>query len=416
MARRAEGSVDRMTVPASAAASPAVAQDASASTTPSPLRPSSAADVREIVADAIAHKSPLRIVGRGTWLDAGRPVEVIRQVSLEGLTGIVDYTPGDLTLTARAGTTLDEIAHATAAHRQWLALAPWGGDDGSLGATAATATAGPMSGALGTPRDIVIGIEAVAGSGELVRGGGRVVKNVAGFDLTRLMIGAWGTLGILTEVSVRLRALPEQEATLALPLPNAPASLAEFVTRLRSAPIAPLGMEMLSSGLAARLAVGQEHIVIVRLAGNADAVAAQRAAFGALGDVLDVRDGAWTDLRTTEPAEATVVRFSSTVARFPEVWLAAHRLAAAGDGHVHASVLRSSARVVLPHHDGSPTEGALELLRSAGRDTRIFERLPAALWPTLAPSRAVDRLSRGVRAAFDPHRLLNPGILGETLA
>ena len=407
-----------MTVPASAASSPAVAQGASASTTTSssPLRPASTADVREIVGDAIAHKTPLRIVGRGTWLHAGRPVEATRQVSLEGLTGIVDYTPGDLTLTARAGTTLAEIARATADHGQWLALAPWGGDGGSLGATAATATAGPMSGALGTPRDIVIGIEAVAGSGEPVRGGGRVVKNVAGFDLTRLMVGAWGTLGILTEVSVRLRGLPEQEATLALLLPNALAPVAELVTRLRAAPITPLGIEMVNARLAARLGLGQQAVVIARLAGNADAVTAQRAALGAFGEVLEKADGVWTDLRTAEPAEATVVRFSSTVARFHDVWLAADRLAAAGDGYAHASVLRSSARVVLPHNEGALPDGALELLRGASRDTRIFERLPAALWPVLAPSRATDRLSAGVRAAFDPHRLLNPGILGETHA
>ena len=408
--------MDRMTVPVSAASSPTVAQSEAASTAPSPpsLRPATTADVREIVGDAISDRTPLRIVGRGSWLDAGRPVAAARYVALDGLTGIVDYTPGDLTLTARAGTTLAEIARATAEHGQWLALAPWGGDDGSLGATAATATAGPMSGALGTPRDIVIGIEAVVGSGELVRGGGRVVKNVAGFDLTRLMVGAWGTLGILTEVSVRLRGLPERDATLALPLPNAPASLADFLTRLRSAPVTPLAIEMVSASLAARLGLGQAAVVIVRLAGNADAVTAQRAALGALGAISDVSDGVWNALRTADPAHGTVVRLSSTLARFPEVWLAADRLATAGDGHVHASVLRSSARVVLPHNEAGPADAALEILRGGSRDTRIFERLPAALWPALAPSHATDRLSRGVRAAFDPHRLLNPGILGET--
>ena len=387
-----------------------------ATSSPPASSPTSTADVRDLVGEAIAHKTPVRIVGRGTWLNAGRPVEAVRQVSLDGLSGIVDYTPGDLTLTARAGTTLAEIARATADHGQWLALEPWGDDAGSLGATAATATAGPMSGALGTPRDTVIGFEAVAGSGELVRGGGHVVKNVAGFDLTRLMVGAWGTLGILTEVSVRLRGLPEQEATLALSVPNAPAPLAEFVTRLRSAPIGPLGLEMVSGRLAARLGLGQQAVVVARLAGNTDAVTAQRAALGGLGDVLEVPDGVWTAIRTAEPAEATVVRFSSTVARFHEVWLAADRLATAGDGYAHASVLRSSARVVLAHNDGALPDGVLELLRGATRDTRIFERLPAPLWPVLAPSRATDRLSTGVRAAFDPHHLLNPGILGEAHA
>jgi len=418
MARSAASRVDRMTRPASAAPGSATAQGASAPTLPPspPLPPVSTADVREIVGDAIAHRTPLRIVGRGTWLDAGRPVEATRQVSLDGLTGIIDYIPGDLTLTARAGTTLAEIARATAEHGQWLALAPWGGDAGSLGATAATATAGPMSGAMGTPRDIIIGIEAVTGSGELVRGGGRVVKNVAGFDLTRLMIGAWGTLGILTEVSVRLRGLPEHDVTLALPLPGAPAALAEFLTRLRAAPITPLAIEMVSAPLASRLGLGQRAFVIARLAGNADAVTAQREALGAFGDVSEVPDNVWTAVRTADLAEATVVRLSSTVGRFPELWLAADRLATAGEGHVHASVLRSSARVVLPHNDGAPMDAALALLRSTSRDTRIFERLPAGLWPALAPSRVTDHLSQGVRAAFDPDRLLNPGIHGETHA
>src|SRR4029453_14619176 len=181
MARRAEGSVERVTAPANAAAAESGTSDRTAAATPSQpaLRPTSVAEVREIVRDAMSDKAPLRIVGRGTWLDAGRPVDAVRQVSLDGLTGIVDYTPGDLTLTARAGTTLAEIARATGAHGQWLPLEPWGGDAGSLGATAATATVGPVSGALGTPRDVVIGVEVVAGSGEVVRGGGRGGENVA---------------------------------------------------------------------------------------------------------------------------------------------------------------------------------------------------------------------------------------------
>ena len=418
MARRAEGSVERVTAPAKAAAAESGTNDRTAAATPSQpaLRPTSVAEVREIVRDAMSDKAPLRIVGRGTWLDAGRPVDAVRQVSLDALTGIVDYTPGDLTLTARAGTTLADIARATAVHGQWLALVPWGGDAGSLGATVATATAGPVGDGLGSPRDVVIGLEAVAGSGEVVRGGGRVVKNVAGFDLTRLMVGAWGTLGILTEISVRLRGLPECETTLAFPVPNASAPLAGFVTRLRSAAIAPLALEILSARLSAQLGLGESGVVIARLAGNADAVAAQRDALAALGDVAEVTGDVWTTLRTADPTDATVVRFSSQVARFPELWLAAERLVAAGGGHAHASVLRSSARVVLPHNAGAPSEAALELLRGGSRDTRIFERLPTTLWPVLAPSRVTDRLSQGIRNAFDPHRLLNPGILGETQA
>ena len=383
----------------------------------SPAAPADTEAVREIVRAAIDRGTRLRIVGRGTWLDAGRPVVDAEPVALGHLTGIVDYTPGDLTLTARAGTTLAEIADVTRANGQWLALTPWGRDDGSLGATAATATAGPMSGAFGTPRDVVIGLEVVAGTGDTVRGGGRVVKNVAGFDLTRLMVGAWGTLGIITEVSVRLRGLPERDATLVMPVPPTPASLGEMLARLRAAPVAPIALELIDAGLATRLGMGTESRLLVRIIGNEESVASQREALAALADVAEVDGSVWNTLRAAEPPEASVVRLSSSVARFAESWGSATRLVASAVGaFTHASVLRSVARIVIPNENASMPAGALEALRAPARETRIFERLPAPLWTTLAPTVASDRLSRGVRSAFDPDHLLNPGILGEITA
>ena len=414
MARRTEGGVERLTSTATGPVAPAAtAAPLPTSGATAALQPTDVGAVRDVVRDAIERRSALRIVGRGTWMNAGRPVHDAQPIALDGLTGIVDYTPGDLTLTARAGTTMAEIAAATASHGQWLALAPWGGDQGSLGAVAATASAGPLSGAFGTPRDIVIGLEAVTGAGDVVRGGGRVVKNVAGFDLTRLMIGAWGTLGVLTEVSVRLRGLPERDATVALAVPDTTAALGDLLTRLRAAPIAPLALEILTPELVRRLGIGTGAVMLARLAGNAEVVDAQRAALADLGDVRDVPGDVWDRLRVAEPPDASVVRLSSPAGRLAETWAAANRVAAASDGFAHASVLRAVARVVMPHADGQLPAAVLEALRSNGREVRIFERLPSALWPTLSPSVTADPLSRGVRAAFDAHRLLNPGILGD---
>ena len=378
-------------------------------------RPTDTEAVRDVVRSAIDRGIRLRVVGRGTWLDAGRPVRDAKPVALDGLSGIVDYTPGDLTLTARAGTTLAEIDAATAANGQWLSLTPWGGDDGSLGATVATASSGPLSGALGTPRDVIIGLEAVTGAGEVVRGGGRVVKNVAGFDLTRLMCGAWGTLGVLTEISVRLRGLPEHDLTIALPLPI-PAALGDFLTRLRSAAIVPLALELVGAALARRVGAGAEATLLARFAGNEPLVSAQRAALAELGDITDVNSDVWQKLRTAEPANSSVVRLSSSVARFAETWGAAERIAGAvSGGFAHATLQRSVARIVLPNGTNGLAAGAADALRSATRETRIFERLPASEWQSLAPTAVTDKLSRGVRNAFDPDRLLNPGILGEEL-
>ena len=108
--------------------------------------------LRDRVLDAAQRKGTLRIVGQGTWLDAGRPARCSETVSVRELSGITQYVPGDLTLTARAGTTLAEIRDATSAHGQWLALDPHGADHGTLGATVATASTGPLTAAFGAPR------------------------------------------------------------------------------------------------------------------------------------------------------------------------------------------------------------------------------------------------------------------------
>src|SRR5919198_5685090 len=206
----------------------------------------STAEVQERVRDAAERGAPLRIAGRGTWLDAGRSVRTDHLLSLESLSGVVEYTPGDLTLTARAGTPLDEIARVTRAEGQWLALNPFGAERGTLGATVATASSGPLAHAFGTPRDCVLGLETVTGAGAVVRTGGRVVKNVAGFDLTRLFTGSWGTLAVITEVTVRLRAIPEVDESYLLQVEDAAPALDALLTRLREASLAPLAVELVN--------------------------------------------------------------------------------------------------------------------------------------------------------------------------
>jgi glycolate oxidase FAD binding subunit len=164
------------------------------------------AEISTAVHEAIADRSSLRIIGRGTWLEAGSPVSASAQLVLADDHGIVAYVPDDLTITARAGTTLRELDETLGAHDQWIALDPEGAPDITIGATVATCSYGPAAAFFGTPRDQVLGMTVVLGTGEVIRIGGRVVKNVAGFDLTRLMIGAWGTLGVITEVTLRVRS------------------------------------------------------------------------------------------------------------------------------------------------------------------------------------------------------------------
>ena len=177
--------------------------------------------VTAAIRDCLASGTALRISGRGTWLDAGRPVRAGNALSLAEDAGVVSYVPGDLTLTVRAGTTLSEIAGITSERDQWLPLDPYGDPDGTIGATLATASAGPLASSFGSPRDLLLGLEFVNGRGETVRAGGKVVKNVAGFDLSRLLTGSWGTLGVITEVTLRLYARPAADRTFRIDLDGA---------------------------------------------------------------------------------------------------------------------------------------------------------------------------------------------------
>jgi len=387
-------------------------------TVASPTRtaPTAPVELRDAVRDAIGRRRALRIAGGGTWLDANRPVRADTTIAVGAHAGIVEYEPGDLTLTARAGTTLEEIARATSANKQWLALDPLGDPSrATLGATIATGSYGPLAHHFGTPRDMTLGVEFVSGTGDVVRGGGRVVKNVAGFDLTRLVTGSWGTLGVLTEATVRLRALPAVEATQLIEIGSATAELERARAALRTLPFMPLAAQLVD--VAARRALGiagARDCFVVRLGGNEEAVRAQREQLQSLGEVRDIDPDVWARLRVAEPARAAVVRLSRLPSRFATTWSDAGRIAERWPGaYRHGDPGRGVVRVVLPL-DESTSETSLRAALAIPFDgTRIYERLPAALWPAFAATAMHGAIDRGVKAAFDPHHLLNPGILGE---
>jgi glycolate oxidase FAD binding subunit len=259
---------------------------------------------------------------------------------------------------------------------------------------------------------MILGLEAVTGDGNIIRAGGRVVKNVAGFDITRLFTGAWGTLGVITEVSVRLRAIPEADETVALAVrDDNTAALDDLFGRLRAAPVAPWAMELLSPALAAQLGVAAHAALLVRLGGNAESVRAQRAALAAVAPVVSPAERVWELLRAAEPANAAVVRVSARRSALSTLWRIVRD--AAGDwsgAYAHATVDRGIVRCVLP--DAEPRRTSAQAARLAAAPcTAIWERMPAESWHSLPPA-ADDPLSRRARAAFDPSGILNPGIFG----
>ena len=183
--------------------------------------PKTEAELAAVIRKAHADKTPLRIRGGGTRADLGRPAQPAGVLSTQGLSGITLYDPGALTLIARSGTSMAEIEAALEVENQMLAFEPIDyrgllGTDGepTIGGTVAANISGPRRVLVGACRDFVLGVRFVTGEGDIVKNGGRVMKNVTGLDLSKLQCGAYGGLGVLTEVSMKVMPKPQAAMTL----------------------------------------------------------------------------------------------------------------------------------------------------------------------------------------------------------
>jgi len=160
---------------------------------------------------------------------------------------ILEYEPADLTASLEAGCRLAQFNSVAAGNRQFIPLDPFGGGEATLGGTIATASSGPMRCAYGTPRDWLIGIRVVHADGRITKAGGKVVKNVAGYDLCKLYTGSFGTLGVIAEMSFKLRALPPQEKTLIIYADDT-ASIFPVISKIIERDIQPAACELVSPG------------------------------------------------------------------------------------------------------------------------------------------------------------------------
>lgn len=339
---------------------------------------------------------PLRIVGGGT-----RPVGSLNGAPLEvAVSGISLYEPGALTLIAGAGTPLAEIEAAVAAEGQRLPFEParWGAvlgatGESTIGGVVAANVSGPRRVQAGACRDSLIGVRFVDGTGAVVKNGGRVMKNVTGYDLVKLMAGSWGTLGVLSEVAFKLLPAAPAQATLAMEVP-----LAQAATVLALALGAPFDV----SGAGWLPGVG----AVVRLEGLAQSVAYRA---GRLAEVLAAyaprvlrEEGAelWRDLAEVAPLQGQpgdLWRFSVKPSEGPQVAarLGGQAVLDWGGGLVWV--------LVPPGTDARALAGPY-----TGHATCLRGAFPA-FEPEAAP---VAALARGLRAKFDPKGLFNPGKMG----
>jgi glycolate oxidase FAD binding subunit len=335
----------------------------------------------ETIRKAAAEQTLLRIRGSGSK-DFYGLVLIGDVLDTHALNGIVDYEPTELVITARAGTPLREIEKALTDKGQMLAFEPpHFGPDATFGGCIASGFSGPRRAAMGSARDFVLGVRIVNGLGEDLRFGGQVMKNVAGYDLSRLLTGSFGTLGLLTELSVKVLPLPQEERTLQFALNEAAAI--ESMNKWAAKPLS----------LSASCYVG--GALYVRLSGATAAVSASQKKLG--GDVVQDGPAFWQSIR-----EQTHPLFSGA----PALWRFSIRSTAAplglgqqliewnGGLRWMAADLDPSKAFDAAHKAG----GHATLFRGGNKRHGIQQFSPGLL-----------AVHKKLKRAFDPHGILGPG-------
>jgi len=385
------------------------------------LIPRDEQDAASIVADAAARRTPLNLCGNGTKAAMGRPNQTEASLTSAALTGITLYEPAEMVIAARSGTPLAEVVETLAQKGQQLPFEPMDyrlllGSRGepTIGAVAAMNISGPRRIMAGAARDSLIGVRFVNGRGEVIKSGGRVMKNVTGLDLVKLMAGAWGTLGFLTEVTFKVLPKPERMSTLLIRGLDDESAVAALS--------AALGSPFDVTGAAHLPAPDRQGArTLIRLEGFSVSVDYRLGElrrllkrFGA-ADILEGRgaEAVWQALRDAsvfqDRGERAVWRISTAPTKGPAltarvaetieaqwfydwggglVWLSTP-----AEGDLGAAAIRAATAAFGGH---------ATLVRAPDADRSrldVFE--PQA--------EAVMALSRGIKASLDPAGILNPG-------
>ena len=406
------------------------------------FQPSDVAQAKEVIARAAAEGQSLEIAAGGSKRALGRPPRTDHTLDVSPLAGIVEYEPAELILTARAATPMAEIEAQLEARRQMLAFEPpdWrgllgGSGEPTLGGVIACNIAGPRRVRAGSPRDYFLGFAAINGWGDGWKAGGKVVKNVTGYDMCKLQAGAYGTLSVLTEVTLKVMPKPETACTVLLPALADEIAIPVLSQALNTpyevSAVAHLPASVARRSGVAAVAEGLGAVTALRLEGPLPSVAYRAEAIEALlgrGLRLEEVETAqlWAEIGAVrpllEPGARCVWRLCPTPSAAPAVmhvvrarlasaeafydwggglvWLSVDGGEAGPDGG--AAMVRAAVRQAGGHAAGGHATliVAPDAMRAA---VPVFEPVPGAL----------ASLSARIKRGFDPRGILNPGRMQE---
>jgi len=394
--------------------------------------PGSVEEVAAVVGLAAEAPLPVTPWGGGTAASVGMPAARAGLVlGFSRLNRLVEHEPGDLTATVEAGMTVAALQSALRSRGQWLSLDPPDAERATVGGVLAANAAGPRRHLYGTARDLLIGVTVVTADGAVVKGGGKVVKNVAGYDLPKLFIGSYGTLGIIVEATVKLRPLPDDERLVCVAFDRLK-DAAAAVRAVMASDLIPNAIELLDAAASpALLPSGAGAVLVVGFDGLPEQVEWQCAELSRLAAACGGREArplsqdVWPRLATAArgafgtptavmtfsvlPTEvAELMEHGAEVARARRIQSAwtAH----AGVGQVSAALLSDRE----PQEPGpvAAVLGEWRTMARTGGGHATLEWAPLAVKSQVSvwdDPGAAGRIMQRIKAQLDPHNLLNPG-------
>jgi glycolate dehydrogenase FAD-binding subunit len=394
--------------------------------------PGTIEDVAAVVSCAAEAAMPLFPWGGGTAASLGvPPARAGIVLGLSRMRAIIEHEPGDLTVTAQAGAVMRDLQVALGTRGQWLSLDPPDDDRATLGGVLAANASGPRRHLYGTARDLLIGVTVVTADGSIVRGGGRVVKNVAGYDLPKLFIGSFGTLGVVVEATLKLRPRPDDERLVAVPFDRLKDAGAA-VRAILASDLIPNAIELTDAHAARMLGIeAAPAALVVGFDGLAEQVDWQ---IGELASVVRPCGGrplvtlpvtAWTllargasDAFETPAAVMTLSVLPSVVVDTMEQGASSARqrgLTSAWCAHAGVGLVTGALRAEGDRQDPAILAAVLAEWRAAARAggghasirwAPLAVKAALPVWDDAGPA---ARIMQRIKGELDPHNVLNPG-------